>query len=68
MAAHPTDPQRLYFVFGARFHGTDLFRYDAASNTLSVAHNDVEDINAIAFSPADPRVIYLGLETSIGLQ
>jgi hypothetical protein len=70
MAAHPTDPNRLYFVFGTHFqnYGTDLFRYDAATGTLSVAHHDLDDINAIAFAPGDPRVMYLGLETEAGVQ
>jgi hypothetical protein len=63
MAAHPTNPNVFYFVFGSHFqgYGTDLFRYDAI-NGLTRTHNSNHDINAIAFSPADPSVMYLGLE------
>ncbi len=70
MAAHPSDPNVLYFVFGTyvQGYGTDLFRFDAASRTLSVTHNDNHDINAIAFSPRDAKVMYLGLETERGVQ
>ncbi|MBV9494800.1 MAG: dispase autolysis-inducing protein [Acidobacteria bacterium] len=63
MAAHPTNPDVFYFVFGSHFqnYGTDLFRYDAAHG-LTLTHNDHHDINSIAFSPADPSIMYLGLE------
>jgi hypothetical protein len=64
IAAHPTDPNVLYFVFGTYFdaYGTDLYRYDAASKALTVSHFDYDDFDAIAFSPADPSVMYFGLE------
>jgi hypothetical protein len=64
MAAHPTDPNVLYFVFGTYFdaYGTDLFRYDAATRSLTVSHFSYDDFDAIAFSPADPSVMYFGLE------
>jgi photosystem II stability/assembly factor-like uncharacterized protein len=64
MAAHPTNRDVFYFVFGTFFqdYGTDLFRFDAASGTLRVLHHDFDDIDAIAFSPLDPELMYLGLE------
>lgn len=64
MAAHPTNRNVLYFVFGTHTfdYGTDLFRYDASTKSLTVRHNDQNDINAIAFSRRDPGVMYLGLE------
>lgn len=64
MAAHPTDPNVVYFVFGTYFqqYGTDLFRYDAAAKSLTLAHYAYDDFDAIAFSPADPNVMYFGLE------
>lgn len=70
MAAHPTNPNILYFVFGTHFqgYGTDLFRFDAASNLLTVAHNSYDDIDAIAFSPQSPNVMYLGLEVEEGVR
>lgn len=69
MAAHPTDANVLYFVFGTRFqgYGTDLFRYDAATQSLTKTHNANHDVNALAFSPADPTVMYLGLEIEEGV-
>ena len=68
MAAHPRNPNVLYFVFGSYFqgYGTDLFRYDAASDRLSVTHNDHHGIDSIAFAPGDPNVMYLGLEVEAG--
>jgi hypothetical protein len=64
MAAHPTDPNVLFFVFGTHIfqYGTDIFRYDLTSRVLRVAHNTQDDVNAIAFSPRDPHLMYLGLE------
>jgi len=70
MAVHPRDANILYFVFGTSFqnYGTDLFRYDASTSTLTVAHNDFDDIDSIAFSRSDPGLMYLGLETQRGIQ
>ena len=64
LVAHPTDPNVLFFVFGSYFqaYGTDLFRYDAGSSELRRMHHDFHSIDAIAFSPADPNVMYFGLE------
>jgi photosystem II stability/assembly factor-like uncharacterized protein len=64
MAAHPTQRDVLYFVFGTHFqgYGTDLFRYDNATEQLSMTHSDLDDINGIAFSRRDPHVMYLGIE------
>lgn len=63
MAAHPTNSNVLYFVFGTYFqgYGTDIFRYDAASRTLTKTHNDHDDVGSITFSPADPSIMYLGI-------
>lgn len=64
MAAHPTDPDVLYFVFGTYFsnYGTDLYRLDAATGQVTVNHNAYyHGIDSFAFSPADPSVMYLGL-------
>lgn len=69
LAVHPRDPNVLYFVFGTSFqnYGTDLFRYDASRGSLTVAHNDFDDVNSIAFSRTDPGLMYLGLETQRGV-
>ena len=70
LAPHPTNPDVLYFVFGTYFqnYGTDLYRYDASRRTLTIAHNDANDINAIAFSPGRPNLMYLGLEVESGVR
>ena len=64
MAADPRDANVLWFVFGTFTigYGTDLFRYDLRLNQLSMTHSDFHDINAIAFSPFDPLLMYVGLE------
>jgi photosystem II stability/assembly factor-like uncharacterized protein len=65
MAAHPRDANIVYFVFGTHFqaYGTDLFRYDASRRSLTVTHNDYDEIGAITFSPAEPSLMYLGLSS-----
>jgi len=69
MAAHPTDPSIMYFVFGTRFqsYGTDVFRVDASGSVI-VNHNSYDGVDAIAFSPLDPSVMYLGLRSEKGVQ
>ncbi len=64
LAPDPRDPAVLYFVFGTYFqgYGTDLFRYDANADRLTMTHNAYHGIDSIAFSRTDPHVMYLGLE------
>lgn len=64
MAAHPTNRDVVYFVFGTHIfdYGTDLFRYDHAGRWLTLTHSSLDDINAITFNRKDPRVMYLGIE------
>lgn len=68
MAAHPTDPNVLYFVFGTYFsnYGTDIYKLNAGTNTLQIRHNQAEDVDAIAFHQLDPTVMYFGLEARGG--
>ena len=68
LAPDPRNRHVLYFVFGTYFqgYGTDIYRYDEASRSLTVAHNDANDVNAIAFSPVQPNLMYLGLESESG--
>ncbi|NUT32690.1 MAG: dispase autolysis-inducing protein [Hamadaea sp.] len=63
LAPHPTDADVVHFEFGTWYagYGTDLFTYDAATGRLSAAHNPHDGIEAIAFNPAFPQVMYLGL-------
>lgn len=63
LAPSPVDANVVYFVFGTSFaaYGTDLFRYDARHDRLSLQHNKNDGIATIAFNPRDPKVMYLGL-------
>jgi len=68
LAPRPGQPDVLYFPFGS-FVGarnSDLFRYDVGTNELTVKHvsDDFQDIGRIAFSPADPQVMYLGVDVT----
>jgi len=70
MAAHPTSANVLYFIFGSAFQGfgTNVYRYDASTRTVTMTHNDHDDIDSIAFSPSDPKVMYFGLEVESGVR
>jgi hypothetical protein len=59
----PVDASRLVFEFGMSFqnYGTDLYFYDAATDALTTHHHPVHGLRALAFSPADPAVLYLGI-------
>lgn len=64
MAPHPTDPDVLYFFFGTYFqgYGTDIYRYDARTEALVIHHHTQHnDVGAVAFSPVNPDVFYLGI-------
>jgi hypothetical protein len=59
-------PDVMYFVYGTAYqdYGTDLFRYDLLLDELGVTHTDeLDGINSIEFSPAEPTLLYLGLES-----
>ncbi|MEV0808511.1 hypothetical protein [Micromonospora sp. NPDC050200] len=59
----PVDPDVLYFEYGTWFggYGTDLYRYEASTGRLTSQHNPYDGVASVAFNPADPRVMYLGL-------
>lgn len=61
--AHPRDPNVAIFEFGTFYanYGTDLYRYDHGSGDVTTHHFDYDEVRALAFSPADPDVMYLGL-------
>jgi hypothetical protein len=61
--AHPTDANLLYATFGTYFqgYGTDIFRYDGSTDTLTLTHNAFHDVIAIAFLPGDPSWMYFGI-------
>lgn len=59
----PADADVLYFEFGTYFggFGTDLYRYDDVRESVTHTHSSFDGIDSLAFSPADPAVMYLGL-------
>ncbi|GGP45360.1 sialidase family protein [Streptomyces abikoensis] len=64
LAPSPVDPKVLHFTYGTYFqnYGTDLFRYDASTGRVTATHNAYDGVSAIAFNPARPDVMYLGVE------
>lgn len=68
LAPDPSNRDVLYFVFGTYFqnYGTDIYRYDAARDVVTMTHNASDDVNSIAFSPTRSHLMYLGLEVERG--
>ncbi|MFF0425181.1 dispase autolysis-inducing protein [Streptomyces sp. NPDC004520] len=64
LAPSPSDANVLHFEYGTYFmgYGTDLFRLDTATGALTKTHNAFDGVSAIAFNPASPSVMYLGVE------
>lgn len=65
MWAHPTDPNRVVFEFGTDFqgYGTDIYVYDHALGSVKIHHHDYDQLAALAFSPFDPDILYLGVSS-----
>ena len=67
LAPRPGQPDVLYFPYGSftNYRGSDLYRYDARLDELTVKHvsDNFEDITSIVFHPADPSLMYLGIES-----
>ena len=63
MAGHPTDANVVYFSYGSSFggYGADLYRYDDATGQVTKTHNSYHGLPSMAFNPADPTIMYLGL-------
>lgn len=59
----PVDPDLLYFSYGTSFggFGADLYRFRPSTGELTKQHNRFDGIPGLAFSPADPTILYLGL-------
>lgn len=70
MAPDPADPDGLYFIFGTFFsdYGTDLFRYDHRSRRVVRRHSAYDDFGALAFDPAAPDVVYVGVISERGIR
>ncbi|MFI9839923.1 WD40/YVTN/BNR-like repeat-containing protein [Nonomuraea sp. NPDC051941] len=67
LAPHPTDPGVLYFDFGTGWAatGTDIYKYDARRNRVTVNHNAYDRVTSIAFNPSNPGVMYLGVAEEV---
>ncbi|TWD73324.1 sortilin (neurotensin receptor 3) [Kribbella amoyensis] len=59
----PVDADLLYFAYGTSFanYGSDLYRFRPSTGELSKQHNTFDGIPGLAFNPADPSLLYLGL-------
>ncbi|GAB2594977.1 WD40/YVTN/BNR-like repeat-containing protein [Kribbella endophytica] len=59
----PVDPDLLYFAYGTSFanYGADLYRFRTSTGELTKQHNTFDGIPGLAFNPADPSILYLGL-------
>jgi hypothetical protein len=59
----PVDADLFYFSYGTSFanYGADLYRFRPSTGELTRQHNQHDGIPGLAFNPADPRVLYLGL-------
>jgi hypothetical protein len=62
LVASPTNAYEVYFVFSEAYlgHGTDLYTFDTRHGRLSVANARYARLEAVAFNPGDPTVMYLG--------
>ncbi|WP_427889529.1 VPS10 domain-containing protein [Kribbella sp. GL6] len=63
MWASPVDPDLLYFSYGTSFanFGADLYRFVPSTGALTKQHNKNDGIPSLAFNPANPKILYLGL-------
>ncbi|UQA60567.1 sialidase family protein [Polyangium aurulentum] len=57
LAADPTNTDVLYFFFNA-----DVHRYDDATGNVTTKNNAHAETTSVAFSPAKPGLMYLGLQ------
>ncbi|WP_336204155.1 WD40/YVTN/BNR-like repeat-containing protein [Nonomuraea sp. LPB2021202275-12-8] len=67
LAAHPTDPGVLYFVWGTGWSGigTNIYTYDSRRDRVTTRHNSYDRVTAIAFNPSAPRVMYVGVAEEV---
>ncbi|MGW2158386.1 WD40/YVTN/BNR-like repeat-containing protein [Nonomuraea sp. NPDC001699] len=63
LAPHPKDADVLYFDFGTGWSGigTDIYKYETRKNRVTINHNPYDRVTSIAFNPAYPNVMYLGV-------
>jgi hypothetical protein len=61
--ASPVDTDLIYFSYGTSFadYGADLYGFRPSTGELTKQHNRYDGIPSLAFNPADPTVLYLGL-------
>lgn len=62
----PTDADVAYFEYGDPWSGTNLYRFDADDDELTIRHSNHHGIGALAVSPADPDVLHAGLTSVPG--
>ncbi|MFO0615128.1 MAG: sialidase family protein [Polyangiaceae bacterium] len=62
---HPKSKDRLLFEFGTDFqgYGTDIYVYDYGLGTVTTHHHDFDQVAALAYSPFDATILYLGVSS-----
>ncbi|MBB4938718.1 hypothetical protein FHR32_003023 [Streptosporangium album] len=67
LAPHPKDADVLYFDFGTGWSsiGTDIYKYESRKNLVTINHNSYDRVTSIAFNPAQPNVMYLGVAEEV---
>ncbi|MFI9596350.1 WD40/YVTN/BNR-like repeat-containing protein [Nonomuraea sp. NPDC052265] len=67
LAPHPKDADVLYFDFGTGWSsiGTDIYKYESRKNRVTINHNSYDRVTSIAFNPAHPSVMYLGVSEEV---
>ncbi|MFI6928066.1 sialidase family protein [Nonomuraea spiralis] len=67
LAPHPKNSDVLYFDFGTGWSGigTDIYKYDFRKNRVIINHNPYDRVPSIAFNPAHPNVMYLGVAEEV---
>jgi hypothetical protein len=68
LVPHPTDPALLYFTFGTPpvaglSSESFLYRMDATGKVSEQRQAGIDSYDAVVFSPASPKVIYLGVSS-----
>jgi hypothetical protein len=63
LTPHPQKSEVVYFVFGTSFQvvETKIYKFDLNTRKVTFTRNPYPDIHSLAFSPADPNIMYFGL-------
>lgn len=63
LTPHPTNPYKIAWTAANRFTGLDVYEYDGRAGIVRQGHRDFVKGRIVEYYPADPRHMYIGLET-----